>query len=146
MGDGLGTRDRESEEIFMRVGDIIRLKKLDIFPRPPAPGSTPLYRVDRFIQPPKKQTEMATLTRIVNKCQKPRITDLKARLEFARDVGYYRGLSDKHEEPRNFETGPEWLSWLAGWRAGQAELKAQRDAEVGRQEEIENSMMEEFLR
>jgi hypothetical protein len=32
----------------MRVGDIIRLKKIDTFPRPPAPGSTPRYRIDRF--------------------------------------------------------------------------------------------------
>ena len=31
----------------MRVGDVIRLKKLDIWPRPPAPGSNPQYRIDR---------------------------------------------------------------------------------------------------
>jgi ribosome modulation factor len=99
------------------------------------------YRAN--IQPPKK-TRMATLTRIINKPQPVR--DLKERPAFARDVGYFRGLSDKHEEPRNFDTGAEWLSWLAGWRVGQAELKAQREAERERLEEVEAVMIEEFLR
>jgi hypothetical protein len=31
----------------MRVGDVIRLKKIEIWPRPPAPGSSSPYRIDR---------------------------------------------------------------------------------------------------
>lgn len=46
------------------------------------------------------------------------------RLEDARDIGWNRGFKDIHYESRNFQTGAEYLAWLAGWRAGQAKRSA----------------------
>lgn len=38
--------------------------------------------------------------------------------------GHERGRLDIHFTPANYRTREEWLAWLAGWRRGQAELKA----------------------
>lgn len=73
--------------------------------------------------------------------KRPATQDLRLQLAFAHDVGYARGLADKHHEDRNFATGAEWLAWLAGWREGQRDL-----AEKQRIETRELAMKEKALR
>lgn len=70
--------------------------------------------------------------------------ELSARLELARMIGWGRGYSDKHCEERNFATGAEYLAWLAGWRAGQAERKRDQEKAL-RQIEDQDRVMRRIL-
>lgn len=66
------------------------------------------------------------------------------RLAHAHWFGFGRGYADKHYENRNFETGAEWLSWLAGWREGQVAMKldnAKRLAAKEREERIMKALL-----
>jgi len=66
--------------------------------------------------------------------------ELKHRLDFARNCGWGRGYHDKHDESRTFETGAEYLAWMAGWREGYAQLKAERRAKTMAKERLDGIM------
>lgn len=102
-----------------------------------APREVKPYRAD--VRP--SRTRMATVTRSATRRQ-PSKHNYEDRLVFARDVGYFRGLSDKHFEDRNFETGAEWLSWLSGWRLGQIEFQAMQTREAKEIEREEKALLE----
>ena len=52
--------------------------------------------------------------------------DQQSALRRAEAIGYVDGFSDRHSVDRKFRFGLEWIAWLKGWRAGQAELRRQR--------------------
>lgn len=59
----------------------------------------------------------------------PRLTTADAaKVAKAEELGRRSGLGDYHYLPHlDFDTSGEWLAWLSGWRAGQAELREMRD-------------------
>lgn len=61
---------------------------------------------------------------------------LRSALREAEVIGFCEGLRDRQASRYCFSTGPEWIAWLRGWRAGQMEFKAQeaRASERGRQQ------------
>lgn len=62
------------------------------------------------------------------------------------DIGFNRGLADQHYESRTFRTGSEYVAWLAGWRAGQAELRIRKRAKDVTREKYEKEARERFDR
>lgn len=69
----------------------------------------------------------------------------KAVLRFAEEIGYAKGAANLHHENRTFETGAEYLAWLAGHRRGYAELLekvASEDAAVRVREQFMRSQFE----
>lgn len=58
------------------------------------------------------------------------------RLRHAHWFGFGRGYANKHYEERTFQTGAEYLAWLAGHREGVAARKLdQQKKEVARERE-----------
>lgn len=62
------------------------------------------------------------------------------------DIGFTRGLADQHYESRTFVTSSEYAAWLAGWRAGQTELRIRKRAEDVTREKYEKEARERFGR
>lgn len=104
-----------------------------------APQVVKPYRADVRLVKTRKATAAKSAYR-----RAPARYDYEERLRFARDIGYFRGLFDKHYEGRNFDTGAEWLSWLAGWRVGIAEFRAAAAAEKLREDRIDAEMRGEL--
>ena len=133
MSSSLAQSDRRASRVVRPYRPECRPTAADIardLPAGPKESSAPRLLAPRRAPKPAVSRKPQTLAKL---CEQ---------LEFAHDIGYFRGLNDKHEEARNFQTGAEWLSWLRGHREGQAVLKALRAAEVRQQEEKEQAMME----